>query len=226
MSFDPEQREFEAKKKMAMLNSGHKHILLILKNEGRINLAGIDVLIATPTSDLSARKQTFKFRIDGGGARFEIDDNLGGEYAFHMLDTKRNRRLLATHLPGNYWRIDDKEIEKEIKKLRKTMATENVTQEQPSEFMEKIKKMEQLYSDLQVADDRDIPTIQLKMTKISEQLGEFDGDISPSEKLGAVRKKLQKPIVNPQKAQKLKNEMIKLTKETEPTKETELVNVE
>ncbi len=123
---DQEQQEFARRRNAAIMNSGNDFVTLKLKDLSMRNVAGIEVVNATPYDDVKTGGESWNFEIKGGCAQFRPEDAKGGGFYDYWVKTEHNMKFLASHWdddPRNrYWEIEDPKIEKEVIKINKGMA--------------------------------------------------------------------------------------------------------
>lgn len=219
-----ENKVFERARKYAILHSGYKFIKLILKDGSKRNCAGIHILNAYEYWNQKKRKNDFKFVVDGGAFRFSPDESMGGADTDWILDDEHNRRFLASHRYENAetrpWDIENESIDKKIKDLRESFATDIIgTSRENIELAKKIKEIQQ---ELVVCSNEEAPQLRKKLQQIVEDAMQAQEPLQeeekePSESMGQQIKEKEvelKKEKEPKKRAKLEKEIAELTNST------------
>lgn len=163
-----ENKQFEKARKYAMLHSNYTFIKLILKNYARRNVAGIHVLHATPYYNRQKRKEDFAFEVRGGNATFEPDESSGGEHVDYFLDDEHNRKFLASCYKAGYWIIEDKKIDRDIRKMAEKIPEDIVGT--PPEIMKLAERISNLQKRLKVCSDDEASKIQSEISALQDDV--------------------------------------------------------
>lgn len=161
-----ENKQFEVARQYAILHSDYKFIKLILKDFSRRNVAGIHILEAYPYYDHKKRKEDFTFEIKGGATSFEVDNSMGGEFTYWILDDEWNRKLLASCYRGMYWVIEDPKINKEIKKMSDKIPSQLIGT--PPHVLQMAEKISDIQRRLKVCSESEVPGLQEELKNLME----------------------------------------------------------
>lgn len=115
ISLSPEQMKVEMAKEQAILREGRSFISLMLINPNMNRVQGAIVLHATPYVDTMTNMNKFHFEERGGQILFS--EGMDGGMHSSILDCEHNRKFLASMYYANYWIIEDKQLNQEIKDL-------------------------------------------------------------------------------------------------------------
>jgi len=96
-----EQIRREQEQRIAVLRSGYSFIILALTDRTKSRVTGVDALKMILTEDINNPR----FEIVQRQLQFDPDPTRGGMQTAFVLDTVKNRKFLASHSAGNYWRI-------------------------------------------------------------------------------------------------------------------------
>jgi hypothetical protein len=116
ISKSPDQIRLEMAQEQAVLNAGERFISLRLINSSVNKIQGAICLNAIPYLDTQTNITKFHFEKTGKPLIFDIDEYKGGMYC-KMLDCEHNRKFLASMFASNFWQIEDKKTEDEIRIL-------------------------------------------------------------------------------------------------------------
>ena len=134
ISLSPDQMRIEMAKEQSILREGRKFISLMLINPNMNRIQGAIVLHATPYMDTMTNLTKFHFEERGGPMLF--NEGMDGGMHCNILDCEHNRNFLASMYYANYWIIEDKIVDQEIKCLAsgiKDRAIIDVTGNQAAE---------------------------------------------------------------------------------------------
>ena len=135
ISLSPEQMKVEMAKEQAILREGRRFITLMLINPNMNRVQGAIVLHATPYLDTITNLTKFHFEERGGQILF--NEGMDGGLHSSILDCEHNRKFLASMYYANYWIIEDKQIDQEIKDLANGIKTRAVTIDEKAPAAEK-----------------------------------------------------------------------------------------
>ena len=173
-----EQEEFEQQRVYAIMNAGYKFITLRLNKTTMKNVAGIEVVNATPYDDPKGMGELFHFVVTGGAASFSADKNKGGMWFDYWVDTEHNRNLLASHWDDDqterYWEIEDKEVEKDVIKRNRKMA--KVAFKTPVEIGDMVQTVKEIDRKLQNCEKKDEVLLRQQKQELLEKISDVTGD--------------------------------------------------
>lgn len=115
ISLSPDQMRIEMAKEQAILRKGRKFIPIMLINPNMNRIQGAIVLHASPYRDTITNMTQFHFEERGGPLLF--NEGMDGGMHCNMLDCEHNRKFLASMFYANFWVIEDKVVNEEIKEL-------------------------------------------------------------------------------------------------------------
>jgi len=144
---DRDQELFESAREYAKYHCVDKNgkpfkfATLILQNHSYKRIAGIETMNPIQHYDTIKRKETFQIQIVGGELNFTKSNERGGALSDKILLSSWNKRFLASHYGQGIFEIEEKDVDREIKKLRDKMIKELVIKDTPerAEILEKIK---------------------------------------------------------------------------------------
>ena len=128
ISLSPDQMRIEMAKEQATLRGGKKFITLMLINPNMNRIQGAIILHATPYLDTLTNLTKFHFEERGGPMLF--NEGMDGGMHCNVLDCEHNRKFLASMYYANYWIIEDKILDAEIKDLANGIKSRAVIEDQ------------------------------------------------------------------------------------------------
>lgn len=188
-----DNEEYDTARQYAILHSDYEFARLILKDYAKRQLGGIYELKAVQYWNQKERREDFAFSVEGGACDFRKNKAAGGVYEYYMVigggkkeeqeGFNHNKRLLASHRyedPGTRpWQIHDKEIDKEIQKIRESMEiTVLGTSRQNIEFA---KKLDALQKKMAICSDEEAPVLRNEINELLKR--EMESKDAPQEEV-------------------------------------------